>query len=74
MRVASAGALLCARIEPTRIRWMARPTHDAHVQDLTAEIAHIASGVTRETDVLFAVSMEIDEDRARQHAFSLARW
>jgi len=63
--VESACALLGERLAPVVERQHNRAMNNASARTLTAEIASVAAKVTEETDVLFAVTLETDEDRER---------
>lgn len=64
------GTLLWPRLE--RLRNCA--ILDTEARMLAEHIQRVADGVTKETDVMFVVMVETDEDRSRPPAFSLARW
>jgi len=63
--VESACAALGKLLAPVVERQRGRAMDNASARTLTAEIASVAAKVTEETDVLFAVTLETDEDRER---------
>jgi len=63
--VEGACAKLGERLRPILERLVNSAMNDATAKVLTSRVQWAANEVTRETDVLFAVSMETDEDRDR---------